>query len=226
VTDYIYDGTQGPACAMAAAAGTIYRNYFVPVGDRVGQTRDHQLDALAGVGAALSDVIGMPVHNLWNMQNGYALCTREGLTAIAHLMETAPEDVIDALRSTLAIGLHRDVEVTDGSGQRVSQAYCSALPVAYSSHGRANWEPFARLVLQASYEAVMLAAVEQASNGGSNTVLLTRIGGGVFENGDAWIDSAIERAMEIVKDSGLEIIFVAHRAATPGVREIVDRYQR
>ena len=226
VTGYIYDGTQGPACAMAAAAGTIYRNYLGPVGDRIGQTRDQQLDALAGVGAALSDLIGLPVSELWNMQNGYALCTTKGLTAIAHLLESSGEDVIDGLRSTLAIGLHRDVEVTDGSGQRVSQAYCSALPVAYSSHARADWEPFARLVLQASYAAVMLAAVEQVSNGGSNTVLLTRIGGGVFENGDDWIDSAIERAMDLVEDAGLEIVFVAHRAASLGTRAIVDRYQR
>jgi len=56
--------------------------------------------------------------------------------------------------------------------------------------------------------------------------LLTRIGGGVFGNGDDWIDSAIERAMDLVKDADLEIIFVAHRAATPGIRAIVDRYQR
>ena len=53
VTGYEYDGTQGPACALAAAAGTIYRNYFVPVDGGIGQTRDRQLNALAGVGAAL-----------------------------------------------------------------------------------------------------------------------------------------------------------------------------
>ena len=226
VTGYIYDNTQGPACAMAAAGGTIYRNYFAPVGDRVGQTRDHQLDALSGVGAALSDLIGLPVSALWNMQNGYALCTAEGLTAISHLLTTTTEDDRDALRARLAIGLHRNVEVTDGSGKRVSQAYCSALPVGYSRLPLKDWEPFARLVLQASYEAVMLAAVEQASSGGSNTVLLTRIGGGVFSNGDGWIDSAIERAMGIVADAGLDIVFVAHRAASPGTRAIVDRYRR
>jgi hypothetical protein len=72
----------------------------------------------------------------------------------------------------------------------------------------------------------MLAAVEQADAGGSNTVLLTRIGGGVFGNGDDWIDTAIERAMDIVKDGGLEIIFVAHGSATPGIQAIVERYQR
>lgn len=226
VTGYIYDGTQGPACALAAAAGTIYRNYFVSMGDRVGQTQDGQLDALAGVGAALSDLTGMPVSELWNMQNGYALCTTKGLTAIANLLDTAAEDVIDSLRAELAIGLHRDVEVTDGSGQRVSQAYCSALPVAYSSLPKGDWASFGRLVLQASYEAVMLAAAEQASNGGSNTVLLTRIGGGAFGNGDDWIDSAIERAMDLVKDAGLDIVFVSRGSVSPGIQAIVDRHRR
>ena len=33
VTRYKDDPTQGPACAIAAGAATIYRNYFVPIGD-------------------------------------------------------------------------------------------------------------------------------------------------------------------------------------------------
>ena len=103
-------------------------------------------------------------------------------------------------------------------------AYCSALPVAYSSVHKGDWESFARLVLQASYEATLLAAVEQASGGGSNQVLLTRIGGGVFGNGNDWIDSAIERAMGIVVDAGLEISIVAHGHASPDVRAIVECY--
>ncbi|MGI9164719.1 MAG: hypothetical protein ACR2JI_17630, partial [Mycobacterium sp.] len=224
VTKYVDDPTQGPACAMAAAAGSIYRNYFAPVGEGIGQTRDRQLDALAGLGAALSELTGLPASTLWNMQNGYALGTGEGLAAIGALLDTASEDVLDTLRGELAIGLHRDVEVTDGSGRRVSQAYCSALPIGYSSHSSRSWEPFARLVLQASYEAVMLAAAEQASAGGSNTVLLTRIGGGVFGNGDDWIDSAIERAMDIVKDAGLDIVIVEYRGISPGVQRIVENY--
>ncbi len=61
VAGYAHDHTQGPVCAMAAGAATIYRNYLVPVGDGVGQTADRQLDALAGVGAALSELIGLPV---------------------------------------------------------------------------------------------------------------------------------------------------------------------
>ena len=30
ISDYAYDKTQGPACSLAAAAGTVYRNYLFP----------------------------------------------------------------------------------------------------------------------------------------------------------------------------------------------------
>src|SRR5439155_21396878 len=58
VTRYQHDKTQGPACAIAAGAATIYRNYFVPVRDRVGQTRERQLDGLAHLGAILGSALG------------------------------------------------------------------------------------------------------------------------------------------------------------------------
>lgn len=226
VTGYAHDFTQGPACAMAAGAGTIYRNYLVPVGDGIGQTSQRQLDALAGVGVALSEITGLPVDTLWRMRNGYALCTDEGLAAIARLLDGAPEDVIDELRESLAIGLHSNVQVTDVVGERrlVSQAYCSALPVGYSHLSRSDWELFARLVLEASYEAVMLAAVEQAAGGGSNKLLLTRIGGGVFRNGDDWIDGAIDRALGIVSDAGLDVAIVCHGGVSRGVQALVDKW--
>jgi hypothetical protein len=79
VTRYAYDHTQGPTCAMAAGAATIYRNYLVPVDGQIGQTRDRQLDGLTDVGTALSAALDRPVAELWAMRNGYALCTRAGL---------------------------------------------------------------------------------------------------------------------------------------------------
>lgn len=225
VAGYAGDPTQGPACAMAAGAGTIYRNYLVPVGDGIGQTADRQLDALAGVGAALSELTGQPVETLWRMRNGYALCTPEGLAAIAGLLDGAAEDLLDGIRARLAIGLHCDVQVTDVVGERrlVSQAYCSALPVGYSPLPMGDWEPFARVVLQAAYEATLLAAVEQVAAGGSNKVLLTRLGGGVFGNGAAWIDEAIDRALDLVADAGLDISIVCYGGISPEVRALVDK---
>ncbi|MBY4594626.1 hypothetical protein K3217_03625 [bacterium BD-1] len=76
VTRYACDRTQGPACAMAAGAATTYRNYFVPVGDQIGQTALRQLDGLADIGAELSRALGRPVSDLWSMQNGYALASK------------------------------------------------------------------------------------------------------------------------------------------------------
>ncbi len=55
VTRYAYDRTQGPACAIAAGAATVYRNYFVPVGGQIGQTQDRQIDCLKDIGTALGN---------------------------------------------------------------------------------------------------------------------------------------------------------------------------
>ena len=52
VTRYDEDLTQGPACAIAAGAATIFRNYFVPPGEGYGQTDERQLDGLAQMGEA------------------------------------------------------------------------------------------------------------------------------------------------------------------------------
>src|SRR5450631_3396541 len=50
------------------------------------------------------------------------------------------------------------------------EAFCSALPVAYTRVPPSYWEVFASLVLQAAYEATMLAAVLNARRGASNVV--------------------------------------------------------
>ena len=228
VARYAHDHTQGPACAIAAGAATIYRNYCVPVNGGTGQTADRQLDALAHMGAALSSELGYPVAALWTMQNGYAQCTKEGLKAISDLLDNATDDLRDTLRGELAIGLHSSVEVTDianGPRQNVSQAFCSALPVAYYRKiPDYEWESFARLVLEAAYEATLLAGAEQAIADRSNTVLLTRLGGGAFGNADAWIDDAITRALPIVEHAGLDIRLVSRGSVHPSMRAIADRW--
>ena len=211
VTRYRDDPTQGPACAIAAGAATIYRNYFVPVDDVHGQTAERQLDGLADLGAALGQELGLPVDRLWRMQNGYALATRTGLDAIAGHLETLPEDRLDGFRENLRIGVHRDVEVTTAKGPGrplVSQAFCSALPVAYGYLPAADWRPFAQLVLEAAYEATMWAALLNARRGVSNVVFLTLLGGGAFGNRDSWIDAAIRRALTLARSCDLDVKLV------------------
>jgi hypothetical protein len=154
------------------------------------------------------------------------LCTADGLDAISGLLAASSDVERDELRGQLAIGLHRDVQVTDVlDGRRlVSQAFCSALPVAYGGGRPRAWEAFARLVLEATYEATLLAAVEQSARGGSNIVLLTRVGGGVFGNADAWIDDAIIRAIGTVEQAGLDIRQVGYGRVHPSSRAIAERF--
>lgn len=231
VTCYQGDGTQGPACAIAAGAATIFRNYFAPVpapdGLRSGQTRDFQLDGLADLGSALGRALNRPVTELWTMKNGYALCEEDGLHAIGQYIEGLDESGRDALRGRLRIGMHWDVEVTDGgSGAQVSQAFCSALPVAYMDWAPALWRPFAKLVLEGAYEATLLAGkINAAREGTSNTVLLTHLGGGAFGNEDEWIDAAMRRALEGVRDSRLDVRLVSYRHVRPASKALAAAFR-
>jgi len=226
VTIYQSDGTQGPACAMAAGAATIYRNYFAKVRGRLGQTKDRQIDALADLGAALRSRIAPEVGELWSMVNGYALAHRPGLDAITHVLACSNPDELDDLRGRLRIGLHWDVEVTDAGRPFpiVSQAFCSALPVAYSQHGARHWERFACLVLEAAYEATLCAAALNARRGGSNTVLLTSLGGGAFGNDETWIEASLVRALKLASGLDLDVRLVSYDAPSPAFVRIARTF--
>lgn len=213
ITRYEWDHTQGPNCAIAAGAATIYRNYFVPIGSEFGQTGGRQLDGLADLGMTLSVALDRPIEALWKMSNGYALCTREGLDAISNYLVLLSSEEQDALRGKLRIGLHLDVEVTDAgvaSPQVVSQAFCSALPVSYTRVPNRYWERLASLVLEAAYEATIWAAVGNAQRRGSNVVLLTLLGGGAFGNDHEWIYSAMRRALQLAGGFELDVRIVSY----------------
>ena len=209
---------------MAAGAATIYRNYLVPCGGGIGQTAARQLDGLAELGAELARRIGTATPP-WAMRNGYALATAEQLAAIAAILHETDDSTLDALRALLRVGLHEDVEATDGSdpNQIVSQIFCSALPVAYSGLLSSAWAPFACLVLEAAYEATLLAGLRNAARGASNRVLLTRLGGGAFGNDEDWIDDAMARALRIVGDYDLDVAVVSYGRAARSLRDFVSR---
>ncbi len=221
VAIYENDRTQGPTCAIAAGAGTLYRNYFVTVDGCPGQSADRQIDCLSDLGAAL----GNTGQRLWVMRNGYALASREGLIEISERLRAASDDEVDALRQLLRIGVQWDTEVTIAdSGHRVTQAYCSALPVAYSEHPADLWEDFARLVLEAAYEATICAGILNWLRTGSTRVFLTRLGGGAFGNRTEWILDSIERALRLHAGSGLEVAMVSYGASNPRVRGILEEF--
>lgn len=200
IARYATDLTQGPACAMACAAGTIYRAYFVPVGNQIGQTSTHQLDMLADLGRAL----GNQDQALWQMRNGYALPRIGGLQAIAARIAKADRVALSRL---LRIGVQQGTEVTlPGAGHLVHQIYASALPIAYADATAAEWEPFARLVLDAAYQATFAAALSL----GAKCLFLTRLGGGAFGNPPDWITDAMAGAIRAYRAAPLDVRIVSY----------------
>ena len=217
---YENDHTQGPACAVAAGAGTIYRNYFANVNGQVGQSAGNQIDCLADIGTAL----GNSESRLWEMRNGYALASHGGLVEISNRLRAAGEGELDGLRRLLRIGIQWNTQVTlEGSEHLVSQVYCSALPVAYSQHPPGLWAEFARLVLEASYEATICAAILNSRRSGNNRLFLTLLGGGAFGNETDWIVGGIRRALRLHKHADLDVAIVSYGSSKEFIRRLVDQ---
>ena len=125
VARYEHDRTQGPACAIAAGAATIYRNYFAPVGDAIGQTRDRQIDGFADLGAAITRELGKAEAELWSMWNGYAMFTRSGLDAMSSHVASLEEDDLDGLRQRLVNGPDAPVVLVTGAAGGIGGATAS-----------------------------------------------------------------------------------------------------
>ncbi len=215
---YENDRTQGPACAIAAGAGTIYRHYFAPVQGQMGQSMQYQINCLADLGQAL----GNDGDRLWTMQNGYVFPSAEGLAEIDQQLRQANEAELDRLRQRLRIGLQWNTQVTlQDCSHLVSQAYCSALPIGYSQYSPDRWERFAKLVLEASYEATLIAGIINQMETGNPTVFLTLIGGGVFGNPMDWIVQAIERAAEQYRSLALDIAIVSYGRSKPELQSLL-----
>ncbi len=217
VTNYENDHTQGPACAIAAGAGTIYRNYFVDVNGKIGQSFDNQIDCLADLGK----VLGNSDNHLWEMKNGYAFASETGLREITKRIRSSSESEIDDLRKLLRIGVQWDTEVTiSESHHTVLQAYCSALPVAYSQLSPELWFEFAKVILEASYEATICAGILNYLNTGNNKLYLTLIGGGVFGNDINWIVEALQRSLNLYENVGLDVAIV-NRKSNDYIHELI-----
>lgn len=205
IARYAHDRTQGPVCAMACAAGTIWRNYLVPLEGLRGQNAWYQIDTMADMGRALGE-------GLWDMKNGYLLPYPGALERIAQAIRGREA----ALRDLLRVGVQADTEVTlPGAGHVVTQIYASALPVAYGEGPASAWEPFARLVLEAAYEATFRLAAPVGR------VFLTRLGGGAFGNAAAWITEAILAAARR-SPADLEVVMVSYGSPDPANRALIE----
>jgi len=184
---------------------------------------ERQIDTTSEVSALLENF----THQYWQMQNGYLVPIRED--ALAELAERINQEELadgeplrEEITSRTRVGVQWSTESTcirqsneaddlRNPSQRVTQVLCSALPVAYDpfQSKKADWEPFARAVLDAQYEATLtVAAILALSRGARVKVFLTSVGGGAFKNERHWIDDAVERALDRHMQSPLDVFLV------------------
>lgn len=130
ITIYEKDLTQGPACALACAAGTVVRNYFE-------QTPTNQINLLDDVQEATPN---FDTKNYWTITNGYSFTEPDGskMDDFKQLLDDN-SNLRNILLSKIKIGLHKNVGVTfkdrftklnENELVTVTQVYASALAVA------------------------------------------------------------------------------------------------
>ena len=125
----------------------------------------------------------------------------------------------------MLIGLHFGIQVTDTEAPKnhlVSQIYCSALPIAYSSSSKTEWSAFAKLILESAYEATLCAAIINSHKRGSNKLFLTQIGGGVFGNKLQWIYDAMHRSFLLYRHIGLDVRIVSYESVDSRLEKMVE----
>ena len=219
ITRYEEDYTQGPACAIACGAGTIFRNYFVNIDSQIGQNRYKQIDCLD----LIDEILNNEHEGFWKMQNGYAMFSQEGILALNKKLASLEQKEIDELKQNLKIGIQWNTEVTkSNSKHKVSQVYCSALPVSYCRLETFYFEKFARIILEATYEATLAAALINYKKNRSNKVFLTLVGGSAFGNEEYWILESMAKSINKFKDSPLDVKVVSFRKSNLNLVKMIN----
>jgi len=181
-----------------------------------------------------------PRGKLFDVRGGYTLADASKLRKLdAVLTQLTEEGKLDDVRAALRVGVHSDVQVTscrwgssrvEDAKQVVTQVFGSACAVAYNGNSDSrSWRNFASIILEASYEATLWAALlnahEHRGQQGSNRVFLTCLGGGVFGNSMAWIMQAMRRAFELFKECDLDVRVITYAGPVdPQLLAIADEF--
>ena len=129
VQNYVYDATQGPACALAAPAAAVVRHYHIPVGGEVGQSAGRQLNLISGLLQAVQGTDGEQWQrgggevdakeaDLVQVRNGYSSSDEARLRELnrrwGEACDEAPLTAHEEAMGQMCIGVHAGVEVPWG----------------------------------------------------------------------------------------------------------------
>lgn len=221
ITNYAFDYTQGPYCALAAPQSALYRNYFLPVGNGIGQI-ENEINLLSST----------PIKVL----HGYAQIGEKDLA------------ILESLRfdwdnlSNYNVAVHRNNQLVMSRGEKqtlvlvpdtnriIHHVYAAAFDFSYSVIDTPFTRYIASNLLEAQYRCAILSAWENyllcPDRLGSNKLYLTLLGGGVFKNSHQSIAEAIKKCAQLIIDSGLEVNIVCYSPSSgskvePILRNIV-----
>ena len=194
---YWHDHTQGPACAQATIGATLYRNYFIKNGSQKGQTAFQQVNCLNDVLSALN----MEQNIDYQYENGYICLTKNQFSVVNGAINKLSVQQRNDVMGLLKLGIHWNAQVNNESkpmNQRVSLILCSALPLGHYARpgvSLSDAEHLAQIILDGTQEATFLAGIlNKKLHSGSDKIVLTKVGGGVFGNPHEWIVNARYRS--------------------------------
>lgn len=235
ITDYYKDKTQGPACSISCPAGTYLRNWHGLPNNKP-QTRKKQISLLGKLEKKINNKESLGSYKFFSEQNGYILITTSQKKNLKKLFGNFKndEEFNSEILDNIQIGVMEDTEVLCygtldniktykyepnlDKKFRVSQAFCSAISLesTYNKSDTNSIDILAKAILDAQYESLLWLAVKNACDTGENSVFLTLVGGGVFENPIEWIQSSITRGINIIKNFGFPLsIYIVHYGKVP-----------
>jgi len=213
ISGYWYDHTQGPRCCQSTVGATLYRNYFMKMPNgKSGQSTINQINCLDEV----LNYLSIRGDFEWKFINGYIIIKKKDFIIINEVLDRMTYDEKDKLRGLLKIGIHSDIEVNDDNiaiGWNVNQVLSSALPLSYCDINITSdiASPFCKLILEATYEATIIAAILNENNTDSCKLFLTKVGGGAFGHNLNWISDSIQQSIDKYPKFGLEINLLHYR---------------
>lgn len=215
VASYVWDKSQGASCAIACAPGAVVRAYFALDGGKP-QTNEDQINTLEPLIAFLTAQASDSTRPLVRVKNGYVDLSDSNSAELGRIINGLSEKRRETAKGLLRVGWQKNTAVTctkkrvwsdepwyKGPGHLVHQVYASPL---YVLHSEREWEPLARLVLEAAYEATMLVAVlVGAEKGTRQTVVLTALGREAGSVTD-WVADSVVSALAKFEGADLDVV--------------------
>lgn len=217
VEEYVYDNTQGPRASISCLAATLLRKYYAFYKDDTAPENWSQELGKREVSflQEASDAI--------KTKTGLELPVANGYLDVSSFSKKQRKIIDDHLNlENIHVGLHQNAEVMWGynwtgdlekEGLWVNQVFTAALDLGMAS-GSENYlvahdesvKNIARKLLFAAYEGTIRAAIIA----GSQKVVLTLVGGGVFNNNPQEIVDAICANEKTIRTSGIQVQLVVY----------------